>query len=108
MKRRTTLLASVLTLAAAGAVTASLQAVPPDRPVVYVSSQNLFYDSLIPTTLPNHGSFQLLIMGANGLETEFGPGDPGYLGGRWKQDFDGDGVFEYFLCPLIGPGRPMP
>ena len=37
-----------------------------------------------------------------------GPGDPGYVGGRWKEDFDGDNTFHYFLCPLLGPGRDTP
>jgi hypothetical protein len=44
--------------------------------------------------------------------TEFGPGDPGYLGGRWWVDTDGDNVMEptdtFLLCPLLGPGRETP
>lgn len=76
--------------------------------VVYVSSQGLYYDTLVLTELPPHGKFQLLVMGDNGLETEFGPGDQGYRGGRWMADFDGDGNFNYFLCPLLGPGRENP
>jgi hypothetical protein len=31
--------------------------------------------------------------------TQFGPGDPGYVGGRWVTP-EGD----HFLCPLVGPG----
>ena len=78
-------------------------------PIVFVTSQNLYYDSIIVVDpLPPFGRFQLLEMGPNGLETEFGPGDVGYVGGRWKEDFDGDGQFHYFLCPLLGPGRPNP
>ena len=82
---------------------------PLSRPVIYVTSQDLFYDSIITADpLPGKGRFQLLEMGPNGLETEFGPTDPGYLGGRWKEDFNGDGVFHYFMCPLLPPGRKDP
>ena len=79
------------------------------RPVVYVTSQGLFYDSIVTADpIPPQGEFQLLEMGPLGLQTEFGPGDTGYLGGRWKEDFDGDGEFHYFMCPLLPPGRPAP
>lgn len=54
------------------------------------------------------GPFQKLEMGANGLETEFGPGDPGYVGGRWWVDVNGDEKMDvgdkFFSCPLLGPG----
>jgi len=80
-----------------------------DGPVIYVRSQGLFYDSIVTADpLPAKGPFQLLEMGPNGLETDYGPGDRGYVGGRWKEDFDGDGEFHYFLCPLLGPGRETP
>ena len=77
--------------------------------VVYVTSQGLYYDTFVARDpLPMEGKFQLI---ANG-ETEFGPGDPGYLGGRWWEDLNGDGMQDasdhYFLCPLLPPGRPMP
>ncbi len=68
---------------------------------VYVSSQGLYYDTFVSADpLPPHGPFQLL---DNGV-TEFGPGDPGYLGGRWKIP-DGEGGYTYLLCPLLPPGR---
>jgi hypothetical protein len=55
-----------------------------------------------------NGRFQLLVNGT----TEFGPGDPGYLGGRWWEDLNGNGVQDegdhFFLCPLLGPGRTTP
>ncbi len=88
---------------------------PPARgngPVVYVTGQGLAYDSIVLAVLPNEGPFQLLEAGGpTGLQTAFGPGDHGYVGGRWWVD-DGDGVMEdpgfsgdvYFLCPLLGPG----
>ena len=76
--------------------------------VVYVTSQGLYYDTEINGALPPVGPFQLLEMDSDGLFTEFGPGDQEYVGGRWKADFDGDGVFDYFSCPLLGPGRENP
>jgi hypothetical protein len=54
------------------------------------------------------GKFQLIAGG----ETEFGPGDPGYLGGRWWEDTNPNGIQDandhYFHCPLLGPGRETP
>lgn len=83
-------------------------------PVVYVTSQGLYYDSIVLADLPRKGRFQELVPIFDGddligLETEFGPTDVGYLGGRWWVDIDGDGNMDdddhYFLCPLLGPGR---
>jgi hypothetical protein len=46
--------------------------------------------------------------GPTGLQTEFGPGDPGYVGGRWWVDANGNNQMDegdtFFLCPLLGPG----
>jgi len=77
--------------------------------VVYVTSQGRYYDTfVVKDPLPMEGRFQLI---ANG-QTEFGPGQPGYLGGRWWEDVNGNGVQDpddhYFLCPLVPPGRPTP
>jgi hypothetical protein len=84
-------------------------------PVVYVTSQSLFYDSIVLTDLPRQGPFQLLEMGGpspDGLFTEYGPGNPGYLGGRWWVDVNGDGEMDdednFFMCPLLPPGREEP
>ena len=78
-------------------------------PVVYVTSQGLYYDSIVLTDLPMKGNFQQLVPGSNGLSTEFGPGEVGHLGGRWWIDLNADGEMDagdkYFLCPLLGPGR---
>ena len=56
---------------------------------VFVTSQGLYYDT-----------------------TEFGPGDPGYLGGRWWEDTIGNGIQDdgdrFFHWPLSPPGRPTP
>ena len=79
-------------------------------PIVYVTSQGLYYDSIVVADpLPQKGRFQQLIPGESGLSTEFGPGDQGHVGGRWWIDLNEDGVMDagdkYFLCPLLGPGR---
>lgn len=80
----------------------------PGQPTVLVTSQGLVYDSIVVTNLPNHGPFQQLFDDGGNLSTEFGPGDPGYLGGRWWVDVNGDKEMDagdtYFLCPLLGPG----
>ena|SRR5215212_9475927 len=81
----------------------------PNAGTVYVSSQRLYYDTFVAKDpLPMHGPFQSL---ENGV-TEFGPGDPEYLGGRWWEDVNGDGVQNlgdhFFLCPLLPPGRETP
>lgn len=77
--------------------------------VVYVTSQGLYYDTfVVKDPLPMEGRFQLLVNG----QTEFGPGQPGYLGGRWWEDLNGNGMQDaedhFFLCPLLPPGRPTP
>lgn len=81
-------------------------------PVIYVTSLGLYFDSIVLADVPNKGPFQQLIPGENGLETEFGPGQPGHHGGRWWLDLNGDGVRnegdKFFLCPLLGPGRTTP
>lgn len=80
-----------------------------DIGAVFVISQGLYYDTfVVRDPLPFKGRFQEIENG----ETMWGPGDPGYLGGRWWDDTDGDGVMEasdhFFLCPLLGPGRENP
>ena len=94
---------------------ASQNAVSPSRfgdrtpGVVYVTSQGLYYDTfVVQDPMPMEGRFQLLVNG----QTEFGPGQPGYLGGRWWVDENGNGVQDsgdhFFLCPLLPPGRSTP
>ena len=80
---------------------------------IYVTSQGLYYETFAAADpLPMKGNFQKLEMGPNGPQTEFGPGSPGYLGGRWWQDSNGDGIQDagdhFFLCPLLGPGTTSP
>lgn len=77
--------------------------------VVYVTSQGLYYDTfVVQDPLPMEGNFQLIENGT----TEFGPGEPGYLGGRWWEDTNHNGIQDsddhYFLCPLLPPGRETP
>lgn len=70
-------------------------------PIIYVTGQGLFYDSIALQDLPPEGPFQLLEMGGpspDGLQTEFGPGDGGYVGGRWKLMLP-SGAYKYFACP---------
>jgi hypothetical protein len=93
-----------------------------DGPIIYVTSQNLYYDSIVTADpLPPHGPFQQLFPpftnpdhpGFDMLSTEYGPGNTGYVGGRWWVDIDGngemdEGVDHFFSCPLLGPGRTAP
>ena len=78
-------------------------------PVVFVTSQGLYYDSIALADLPQKGEFQQLVPTMHGLTTEYGPGEVGHLGGRWWIDLTGDGIMndgdKFFLCPLLGPGR---
>ena len=81
--------------------------------MVFVTSQGLYYDSIVVADpLPQAGRFQQLVPTMMGLETEFGPGDHGHVGGRWWIDLDENGMMDasdkYFLCPLLGPGRLTP
>jgi len=97
-----TALALLLTV---GANSASAR---PERGLVYVVSQGLCYETFAAAdTLPDHGPFQLIlpstICGPGTSMTMFGPGDPGYTGGRWVRP---DGT--HFLCPLVGGGSPPP
>ena len=108
MKRRLVVLLVVVMIAAVAVIPASANRGDGVLGVVYVSSQGLYYDTFVSAqSLPMHGRFQKL---ENGV-TEFGPGDQGYVGGRWWID-DGDGIMgpedTFLLCPLLGPGRETP
>jgi len=87
----------------------------PGMPVIYVTSQDLFFDTIVLRDLPFNGTenFQLLEFdGPTGIQTEFGPRDRGYYGGRWWVDANPNGYMDeedvFFLCPLLGPGRTEP
>jgi hypothetical protein len=87
--------------------------------VIYVTSQEKYYHTIVPYAggnLPwnghNGGSFQPLDTSTSPASTPYGPGDPGYRGGRWWVDSNHNGYQDaedtYFLCPLLGPGRDSP
>ena len=86
---------------------------------VTVLSTGLTYDSIVKADLPMKGPFQQLIrvLDEDGdldhLETAYGPGDHGYVGGRWWVDSPDkgemgvmDALDSFFICPLLGPGSP--
>ena len=112
MKRKTLLILSVLVLSLLMAIPAFARGEgnPRPQPVIYVTGQNLAYDSIVTADpVPMEGPFQKLVPGGpTGLQTEFGPGDQEYVGGRWWLDVDDDGIMEaedhFFVCPLLGPG----
>jgi hypothetical protein len=114
MRRSILLLAIVGMLVAALAIPAFARGSgnPKPQPVVYVTSQHLAFDSIVLTEIPfvEGAPYQLLEKetGPTGLQTEFGPGDKEYVGGRWWVDVNENGMMDeeddFFLCPLLGPG----
>ena len=77
--------------------------------VIFVVTQGLFFTTCkVKQVLPMHGEFQLLVND----RTNFGPGQPAYLEGRWWEDLNGNGIQDqadhFFLCPLVLPGRVIP
>ena len=112
MKRRLVVLLVVLMMAAVAVIPACANRGNGELGVVYVSGQGLYYDTFVSAQeLPMHGRFQKL---ENGV-TEFGPGDQGYVGGRWWIDNPDEGIVgemdeadTFLLCPLLGPGRETP
>ena len=109
MKRRITVLLVLVMIAAVSVIPASAARGHGALGMVYVSSQGLWFDTFVTADpLPMHGPFQKL----EGGVTEFGPGDPGYLGGRWWIDSNGNEVMDegdtFLLCPLLGPGYELP
>jgi hypothetical protein len=74
-----------------------------------VVSQGLFFTTCaLEQRLSMQGEFQLVING----RTLFGPGQPGFLNGRWWEDLNRNGAQDqgdhFFLCPLLLPGRLTP
>jgi len=109
MKRRLSVLLVVMVVAAMAVIPAYANRGHGALGMVYVSSQGLWYDTFVTADpLPMHGRFQKL----EGGVTEFGPGDPGYLGGRWWIDSNGNDIMDegdtFLLCPLLGPGYTLP
>jgi hypothetical protein len=84
-----------------------------DLGTVFVESQGLYYDTFVPVNeLPPKGKFQQLYPGDPYSTTQYGPGDPGYRGGRWWVDVNNNEEMDegdnYLLCPLLPPGRANP
>jgi hypothetical protein len=109
MVRKALVVALVVGLALVIAVPAFAGGRAGSTGVVYVTSQGLYFDTFVTNDpVPMEGPFQLLENG----QTEFGPGDPGYLGGRWWEDLNRNGIQDagdhFFHCPLLGPGRDTP
>jgi hypothetical protein len=109
MKKRLILLMVVAVLTLLTVVPVSANRGDGALGVVYVSSQELYYDTFVSAnSLPMHGRFQKLVDGV----TEFGPGDQGYVGGRWWIDVNENDIMDegdiFLLCPLLGPGRTSP
>ncbi len=110
MKRKLTILAAVLVLAALAVIPAAADAGGHGAlEVVFVSSQGLYYDTFVTvSSLPMQGPFEKL----TNHVAEFGPGQQGYFGGRWWVDTNGNGIMDagdtYLDCPLLGPGRTTP
>lgn len=87
-----------------------------DNNAIFVTSDGLYYDTFVsqdpvPYNGHNGNSFQELYFVNGQPTTDYGPGDPGYKGGRWWLDLNGndkkdpEGVDHYFVCPLFGPGE---
>lgn len=109
MKRKLPVFLVVVMIALVSAMPVSANRGDGALGTIYVTSQGLYYDTFVSAeTLPMHGRFQKLVNGT----TEFGPGDPGYLGGRWWVDVNGDNIMNegdsFLLCMLLGPGRATP
>jgi hypothetical protein len=119
MIKKSALVALVVAISLVFAVPAFAGGPPPRtpdgdrvRPVIYVTSQGLYYDSIVGPSLPMKGRFQKLEVVGEQLVTEFGPGDHDFVGGRWWMDANGDNIMNegdaFFSCPLLGPGRAAP
>ena len=114
MKRKISILLMIVILALV-AVTPAAAKGRGKGPVglIYVTSQGLYYETFAAADpIPMHGRFQKLEVINGQPQTEFGPGDPGYLGGRWWMDTNGDNEMDagdhFFVCPLLGPGQTSP
>lgn len=75
-------------------------------------TNDVIYDSIALGDLPMKGRFQQLLPNPGGptpVKTAYGPGDHGYVGGRWWMDLNENDVMDegdrFFICPLLGPGR---
>ncbi|MEJ2757503.1 MAG: hypothetical protein P8046_03380 [Anaerolineales bacterium] len=109
MKKKLMLFAVVAVLSLLVVIPASANRGDGALGTVYVSGQDMYYDTFVSAqVLPMQGPFQKL---ENGV-TQYGPGDQGYVGGRWWVDNNGNNIMDegdsFLLCPLLGPGRAEP
>lgn len=109
MKKKLILMVIVAVLAMLTVIPASANRGDGALGTVYVSSQGLYFDTFVSAEeLPMQGRFQKLEDGV----TAYGPGDQGYVGGRWWIDENGNNMMDegdtFLLCPLLGPGRTSP
>jgi hypothetical protein len=109
MKRTMIIIFVVAALSVLAVIPASANRGDGQLGTVYVSGQGLYYDTFVSAqSLPMEGRFQKLVDGV----TEFGPGDQGYVGGRWWIDNNENDIMDegdtFLLCPLLGPGRTSP
>ena len=96
MKRKLTVLLVVVMVAAVAVIPASAARGHGALGMVYVSSQGLWFDTFVTADpLPMQGRFQKLEVVDGQPQTEFGPGDPGYLGGRWWMDTNENGYMDF-------------
>jgi hypothetical protein len=114
MKRKLSILLIVLMIALVAVTPASAKG-RGQGPVglIYVTSQGLYYETFATADpIPMQGRFQKIEVVNGQPQTEFGPGNPGYLGGRWWMDTNGNGYMDeadhFFVCPLLGPGQASP
>jgi hypothetical protein len=113
MKKKMSLFVFVVVVALAAAVPAFAGG-RGSGPIIYVTGQDLYYDSIVTADpLPFEGPFQKLETdGPTGLQTQYGPGDEEYVGGRWWMDTNNNNEMDegdhFFSCPLLGPGRETP
>lgn len=110
MKRKLSVLFVVLLVALLTTVPAYASRGHGALGTIYVRNQGRYYDTFVTNDpLPMQGAFQQLYPDQS---TDFGPGDPGYMGGRWWEDLNNNGIIDpedhYFHCPLLGPGRTTP
>ncbi len=113
MSKKLGLISLVLAISLVAAVPAFAGGRATSTGVIFVESQGLYFDTLgAADPLPNIGPFQKLVPGDPYSVTQYGPGDPGFYGGRWWVDVNGNNLRDegdhFFLCPLLGPGRETP
>ena len=60
--------------------------------VIDMENQGLHYGSIVDPSLLMKSRFQRIEVVDRQLAIEFGPGDYGFMGGRWWVDINGDNI----------------